>query len=133
MATDIRLAVVGSRGFNNARQLYKVMDKIIAENDYNVIEIVSGGAKGPDSFGESYARIHNIPTKIFLPDWKKYGRSAGFRRNVDIIENCDVCIACWDGSSHGTKHDIRMCYEQNKPCYIYNYIDNIVYLNEESV
>ena len=83
---------------------------------------MSGGAKGADALGERYAEIHNIPTKIYYADWKKFGRRAGPIRNVDIINRCDVCVAFWDGQSHGTKHDIDLCREQHKLCIIFNYI-----------
>ena len=120
----VKLAVVGSRTFNDYALAVSIINKIAKENDYEYVEIISGGAKGADTFGEQYANINKIPTKIFYPDWKKYGKKAGFLRNVDIIRNCDICICFWDGQSHGAKHDIDLCKEYNKICYTYNFITN---------
>ena len=68
--------------------------------------IISGGADGADSLAERYAKEQSIPTKIFLPDWKKYCKSAGMIRNTDIINEADVVVAFWDKSSNGTKDSI---------------------------
>ena len=120
----IKLVIVGSRTFNNYSLATAVINKIATEYGYKYIEIVSGGAKGTDAIGELYADSNGIPKKIFPADWKKWGKRAGFVRNVDIIDNCDVCICFWDGESHGTKHDIELCEQKHKPCHIYNFITN---------
>lgn len=114
----MKLAIVGSRTFND----YDMLVDFIKKN-YDISEIthiVSGGAKGADALGERFANEFGKETIIFLAEWKKYGKSAGFKRNVYIIENCDECVCFWDGESHGTKHDITLCEEMNKPykiCY----------------
>ena len=112
----MKLAIVGSRTFND----YNLMVKFITEN-YNVDEIthiVSGGARGADSLGEWFAEEFKKEKIIFPADWKRFGKKAGFLRNVDIIDNCDECVCFWDGQSHGAKHDIDLCKEKNKPCKI---------------
>lgn len=57
-------------------------------------EIVSGFATGADQFGEEVADQCMIPVKQFLPDWKRYGRSAGPRRNKDMAEYVGASGAC---------------------------------------
>jgi len=112
----VKLAIVGSRTFND----YGLLCKTILQN-YKLEQIgciVSGGAKGADSLGERFAKENGKDTMIFKAEWDKYGKSAGFRRNIDIIEACDECIAFWDGVSHGTKHDIDLCKERGKSCII---------------
>ena len=81
----MKLAVVGSRNFNN----YELLKEKINENKWDIEAIVSGGARGADSLGARYAQENNIPLIEFTPDWKKHGKSAGFKRNVDIINECD--------------------------------------------
>ena len=39
---------------------------------------------------------------IFLPDYPKLGRGALLKRNLIIVENCELVVA-WDGSSKGTQ------------------------------
>lgn len=110
----IRLAIVGSRSFNDYEQLKTFINETINKNNFNISQIISGGAKGADILGAQFAIDNKIELIEYKPDWKKYGRSAGFKRNVDIIENCDFCIAFWDGKSNGTKHDIDLCKQMNK-------------------
>jgi hypothetical protein len=115
----MKLAIVGSRTFED----YDVMKKFIIENiDINSItDIISGGAKGADRLGERFAAEFNKNLIIFRSDWNKYGKRAGFIRNVDIINECDFCVAFWDGESHGTKHDIELCIEKQKQYLIYKF------------
>ena len=115
----MKIAIVGSRGFDD----YGLMKEFILTNiNINDIEaVVSGGARGADALGEKFADEFGIEKIIFKAEWDKYGKRAGFIRNVDIIKNCDVCFAFWDGESHGTKHDLELCEEFKKKCYLCKY------------
>ena len=101
------LGIVGSRTFRDYNLLWSHIRKNLKVQDIGLI--VSGGAQGADKLGERFAYEHNIPTKIFLPDWEKYGKRAGFVRNAEIVALADEVIAFWDGSSRGTKHTIQLC------------------------
>jgi hypothetical protein len=96
------IGITGSRNYEPKQTIFDVLDKVKEHN--SITKIVSGGAKGPDSWGAEWALENNIELKEHLPDWNKYGKSAGFRRNALIVEDSDVILAFWDGSSHGTKH-----------------------------
>lgn len=87
-------------------------------NDIYPSEIVSGGAKGVDSFAEAWAKLHLIPVKIFKPDWSA-GKKAGALRNRQIVDYCDELIAFWDGQSKGTKISIEMAKTANKLRMVY--------------
>lgn len=110
-----RVAVVGSRGFDD----YKIM--VEALDDLKIDLIVSGGARGADRLAERYAEEMGINTLIFPANWIKYGMSAGFIRNDDIVKNCDLLIAFWDGNSKGTMSSIRMARKQGKEVIIIHY------------
>ena len=118
----MKLAVVGSRGFDNYNLLNTYLTKIHLREPITCI--VSGGAKGADKLSERWAKENNIPTKIFYPDWDKFGKRAGFLRNNDIITEADKILACWDGISNGTKNSIELSKRQNKKCHV-------VYYNEK--
>ena len=109
----MKVAIIGSRTFFDKSKLIQQMDNL-----QNISLIVSGGARGADTMGEQYARERNIPTKIFLPDWERFGKSAGFKRNVQIIEAADMVVAFWDGKSAGTKHSIELAKRSGKECKI---------------
>ena len=105
----MKLAVIGSRDFNNYEQLCEHLDTI-----QTIDTIVSGGAKGADSLAAKYAIEHNIELIEHKPDWQKYGRGAGIVRNKLIIADSDEVIAFWDGSSKGTLHSIKLAEESGK-------------------
>jgi hypothetical protein len=116
----MKLAVIGSRTFNNFDFLYSTLNHYQFINNYLITEIVSGGAQGADTLGRDYARLCKLPIKIFPAEWDKYGKSAGYRRNVDIINACDEVVAFWDGQSKGTKHSIDLAHKANKKVTVIN-------------
>jgi hypothetical protein len=81
--------------------------------------VVSGGAKGADTFAEIYARERGLDVIIFKADWNRHGRRAGFLRNHDIVNECDRLVAFWSdsrgGKSTGTQHSIRLARDNDKP------------------
>lgn len=68
--------------------------------------IISGGAKGIDAVAEQYAAAHGIESKVFKPDYARFGKAAPLKRNDEMVELADMVLAIWDGKSHGTKHTI---------------------------
>ena len=117
----MNVAIIGGREFKN----YIKMKKYIEDN-LNVSQIdniVSGGAKGADSLGRRFAEEHNIHMIMHLPDWDRYGKSAGFKRNPLIVADADTVIAFWDGKSKGTKDTITLAREAGKFVQVVIYTD----------
>lgn len=110
----MKLAVVGSRNWAMPIIISKILDEIYPA------EVVSGGAKGVDSYAEAWALLHLIKMKVFKPDWDKYGNRAGALRNKQIIDYCDQLIAFWDGKSKGTKISIDMAAKAGKLMRVYH-------------
>lgn len=77
--------------------------------------IVSGGAKGVDTYAKNFANKNNIHLREFLPEYGKYGRQAPILRNIQIVENSDSVLAFWDGKSPGTKFTIDYANKKGKP------------------
>jgi len=105
----MNVAVIGSRTFADKALLFDSLSKVPG-----ISLIISGGAVGADRLAEQYAREMGIPCKVFLPDWKQYGRSAGIIRNKEIVKAADIVIAFWDGQSPGTKYSIALAHELKK-------------------
>lgn len=125
----MKLAVVGSTGFDNYDLLKIVIDEL--REIYDIHTIVSGGAKGADSLAEVYAHDHNLKMIVFPAEWDKYGRGAGFIRNNTIWDNSDLGVAFWDGQSKGTAHSFKISEKQNKSLYVFDYIKMNFYLHEK--
>lgn len=107
----MRVAVIGSRGLQ-VNDLGKYLPD-------EVTEIISGGARGVDTSAREYAMEHGMKLTEYLPEYNKYGRGAPLKRNITIIENADLVLAFWDGSSRGTKYVIDNCKKRNIPLKIY--------------
>lgn len=100
----MKLAIVGSRDFNDYELLKSEIDKL--RTAHTITHIVSGGARGADTLAKRYAKENNIELVEHLANWNLYGKSAGYKRNVLIWQDSDMLIAFWDGQSKGTKQSI---------------------------
>lgn len=103
------LLIAGSRTFNDLETFDKVTREVIGED--REITIVEGGAVGADSLARDFANGNGLPVEEFRPDWKKYGRAAGPKRNdamtAFIKEKSGTALYFWDEESRGT----RQCIE----------------------
>ena len=111
-----RLAVVGSRGFGSRALVFEELDKLrnkAIENDQSLV-IVSGGARGVDSWAIEFAIARDVEYIEHLPDWDLHGKSAGFKRNHTIWDDATCGIAFWDGQSKGTEHSFKIAENQDK-------------------
>ncbi len=117
-----RVAVVGSRsGVPEdlvSTKLDNLLARMLAANRAHELVIVSGGARGVDTFAESWAARCNVPTKIFRADWRGYGRSEGPRRNQEIVDAADIVVAFTTGS-RGTAHTISLAEKAGKMLQVY--------------
>lgn len=113
----MKILICGSRTYINRNpKLQKVLDLFsITEND----TIISGGAPGADHYAEEYAAMRKCHLKVFKAYWDKYGKRAGFLRNIKMInQKPDIVIAFWDGISKGTKSTISLAKEKRIPTFI---------------
>ena len=101
----MKVAIIGSKSLD-----FDISDYI----PNRVTEIISGGAKGIDVRAKNYAIKHNIRFVELLPEYEKYGKSAPFKRNAQIVDRADMVIAFWDGLSRGTKFAIDYAREKEK-------------------
>ena len=111
----MKTIIAGSRNIHDL----KLVELAIEESGFNITEVVCGGASGVDTLGRKWAANgHKVPVKIFPADWIQFGKSAGYRRNVDMANYGDALIAVWDGQSKGTKHMIDIARSKNLSIYI---------------
>lgn len=92
-----------------------------------ITEVVSGGARGPDTHGERWARdVANLPVKRFPANWSKYGRAAGPIRNRHMARYVGDggLIAVWDGRSRGTGNMIGLARDYNLRVHVWT-VDNL--------
>lgn len=92
---------------------------------YENIRLVSGHARGADTFAEQYAAEKGIQIQVFPAEWKKYGRAAGPIRNRAMLEyakeETPVVAAFWDGESRGTGNMQKQAKAAGAECHIFSY------------
>lgn len=113
-----RTIIAGTRDIYD----FALLCEAVRASGFTVGEVVSGGASGVDRLGERYARLHGLPLRRFLADWSRFGRSAGPRRNqqmVDYAGRAGQLIAVWDGRSRGTRHTIQMAERAGLAVFVY--------------
>ena len=98
----MRTIIAGSRTATDYTYLCRAIESVY----WWPSVVLSGTARGADKMGERWANHNSIPIERYPADWDRYGRSAGYRRNVDMARNAEALIALWDGQSRGTKHMI---------------------------
>lgn len=124
----MKLAIVGSRTFNDFELLNEVVRSCFLSEfmPYHVEAIISGGAFCADAIAKRWAMINSVDTEDFkaveyfefLPDWETHGKAAGFIRNKQIVDACDMVLAFWDGKSKGTEHTIKLARQAKTPTFI---------------
>lgn len=121
----IRLAVVGSRNYSQEFEEY-IFEKLDLFLDSHlprgsVEAVISGGATGADSIARKWANERGIEIIEYLAEWKKYGKSAGPRRNTLIVNDCTHLVAFPLKGSRGTWDSVRKGKKGGKSVEIYNF------------
>lgn len=85
----MRVLVCGGRDYNDYEKLRTELDQM-----GNISEIIHGGARGADTLAGRWAEENGIPCTRVNALWELYGKSAGYRRNVEMLNlNPDVVLA----------------------------------------
>lgn len=110
----MKLIIAGGRTLSVSPQF---IQEIIHLLKIRHSEIVSGGAKGIDDCGETFADYIFNPIKRFPADWEKHGKAAGPIRNREMANYSDCLLLIWDGESRGSKNMKEEMLKLNKPVY----------------
>ncbi len=118
----MKVIIAGSRTIKD----YTIVRKAIFvafwewEKEYeDITEVFSGCANGVDKLGEQWAVKNEKQLLLYPADWNKYGKKAGYLRNIKMAKYADALIAIWDGKSKGTKHMIDIAKKKGLKVYVY--------------
>lgn len=110
----MKTLIAGSRGISD----YAELEKAIQESKLDITEVISGHCpNSPDILGERWATKNKIKLKLYPANWKVFGKSAGAKRNEEMVKEAEQAIILWDGKSSGTKHTLRLCHHKKIPVY----------------
>ena len=117
-----KVIVAGSRTFDNYELLETTLVHFLTGKRPSEVEIVSGTARGADKLGERFAKEKKCKLTKFVPDWDTYGKSAGYRRNVEMANYADACIVYMKKEgSKGSQHMINIASKLGLEVVIVNF------------
>jgi glycerophosphoryl diester phosphodiesterase len=131
----MKVIVAGDRNITDGKVVIDAIDQAL-ELGWEITEVVSGAARGVDSLGETWAKLNDIPVKLFKADWnnlkqpgavikvnqwgKKYNANAGLQRNEQMAQYADALIAVQpNGPTPGTQNMIRMARKYKLKVHLY--------------
>jgi hypothetical protein len=107
-----RVAIVGSRDYPHFDHVFAFVDQLPPD-----AIVITGGAKGPDTWAEQRARKRGLQGVVHRAHWKVgllHDPLAGFKRNSVVVADSDVVVAFWDGKSTGTADTIRKAANEKR-------------------
>ena len=108
----MRVLVCGGRNYNNEEVLFRVLDGY-HELDYFIDTILQGGATGADALAAKWATSRGVTCEVYFPDWKKFGPSAGPKRNQRMIDQGNPGVVIAFPGGRGTADMVRRAKRAN--------------------
>lgn len=120
----LRILICGGRNFGNLDREFETQEEYaqawnemcfieeklvdLSVNKRDELLIIQGEAKGVDYCAKSWAKLYGIPCAGYKADWEKYGKSAGFIRNKQMLNEGkpDLVVAFPGGK--GTKMMVEL-------------------------
>lgn len=99
----MRVLVCGGRTFSDWPWLYEELNKIHAKTPITMV--IHGAARGADAQAGAWARDVAIPCLSVPAQWDRYGKSAGFIRNAQMLTYDPDLVVAFPGGS-GTSNMI---------------------------
>lgn len=110
--------ISGGRDFSDYELMKSKCDAILS--DKKNIKILSGTAKGADTWGEVYAKERGYVVHYYPAPWdsiggkpeheigvtkggEEYWKRAGIKRNETMAKGADALILFWNGKSKGSE------------------------------
>ncbi len=116
----MKIIVAGGRDFipndSHREWLLNILKKTEATH------IVCGMARGADMFGYQIAKELGLEVLEFPADWDRFGKSAGYKRNIEMAEIADGCILFPGGK--GTQHMRDIAKKKRLEIWSWNQPDN---------
>lgn len=119
MSESIGVLITGARDWKNEKPIYSKLKQFQGQN----ITLIHGGCVGADLIADKVGKKLGYTIKIFLPEWQKYGRGAGPKRNKDMVDflqtfNIKYVFAFHEKleASKGTKNCVELAIKSGLKC-----------------
>lgn len=109
----LKIAIIGNREGWKKENVFKILDEHCLIG--NSINIITGGAKGIDTYAMEYAKKKGCVLTVYYPDFLNYPIPYVYRkRNEKIAWECDTLIAFDKKEFSGTLQTINFARKFNK-------------------
>jgi hypothetical protein len=108
---DYRVLVTGSREWAELAPVWGPLKDACDTHGTDRIIIVHGGARGADALAAEYASTYGMRSEPHPARWHEFGKSAGFRRNAEMVAlGADLCLAFYKqgAGNKGTDHCAKL-------------------------
>lgn len=99
--------ICGGRAFTKQPEAFAWLDNVASLHGTPTL-IIQGGARGADHIAHEWGRARNIPVRTYPADWNQHGRSAGFIRNQQMLDEGKPCLVLALPGGRGTAHMTRI-------------------------
>ena len=109
------MAIVGSRHFPDLPRVESYVEDLPPGSS-----LVTGSASGVDAAAIAAARRRNLPVIRVAASFEE-GRDprAAAERNQRLVDQADVLVAFWDGSSSGTRGTVERALDSGKEVHVF--------------
>ena len=108
--SERRVGVTGGRDFADASLLDATLLRLCREGDI----LVHGNARGADRGAATWFHRRGWHSEPHIADWERFGRSAGVRRNQEMVDSGLAFLIAFPGG-RGTADMVRRCEESGIP------------------
>jgi hypothetical protein len=103
--------ICGSREWDDFAAIHEAVEALPLGST-----VIHGGARGVDTIAGGFAHRRGLTVKFVRAEWERWGRAAGFIRNLAMLDECpDRVIAFQCGQSRGTQHTINEALKRDIP------------------
>jgi hypothetical protein len=113
---SLRILITGSRFWTDEDAIRQAITIAARGVSSHKITVVHGGARGADTIAGRVAESFDIDVEVHQANWRRYGKSAGHRRNADMVNlGADICLAFPIGESRGTRGCMKLAEQAGIP------------------
>ena len=115
--TDFRVLVTGSRTWDAEGTLRAALHELyyaaVGSGADRLVVVHGANPRGADAMADTWVRDHaqhgTVTAERHPADWHQYGRSAGYRRNAEMVgAGADLCLAFVRDDSAGATNCLRL-------------------------